>query len=823
MSATLSFADLLHQRDGSYTREMLLAPGGFGLGVVPNRQKPDATTASTCGFCSTGCSLTVHLKDGAAVGLTPNTEYPVNLGMACPKGWEALNVLKAPDRATTPLLRNADGKLEPVDWDIAMRVFCSRFKQIQSECGPESVAWLGTGQIATEELALLGSLAKFGMGMLHGDGNTRQCMATAVVAYKQSFGFDAPPYTYQDFEETDCMVLVGANVCIAHPILWERVMRNRRSPEIIVVDPRRTETAMNATQHLALRPKSDLALFYGLAHILIENDWIDRDYIAAQTTGFDGFAEHAKAFPPAIVSAQTGIPIESLYKVARTIHERERVSFWWTMGINQSYEGVRAAQALINLALMTGNIGRPGTGANSITGQCNAMGSRLFSNTTNLLGGRDFTSEADRADVAQILGIGVGRIPTQNSWAYPEIMKGILDGKIKGLWVVATNPAHSWINQHQAQDILDRLDFLVVQDMYSTTETARAADLILPAAGWGEKEGTFINSERRYGLHKKVAKAPGDALADFHIFQLIAHYWGCEELFKAWRSPEAVFQILKRLSAGQPCDITGIRDYQHLDEAGGIQWPFVEGVDGRRLGVDGEDGDVRRVATVVPSPPSSGERARVRGPSGENAVSDTKTLHSSAACKLDVSSTTSPPHPNPLPPKAGGEGTRVSDHQPSTLNSQPISQRRLFENGRYYHADGRAKFLFETPRPMPEPPSRDYPLILLTGRGTAAQWHTQTRTAKSAVLRKLSPQSIYVEINPADARALGVRPQDWVNVISPRGQIRARAFVTNTVQPGQVFIPMHYETANQLTDAVFDPYSRQPSYKACAVRVTRGA
>ena len=753
----MTIAELLHQRDGAYTREMLLQPGGFGLGVVPDRQRPDATTASTCGFCSTGCSLNVHLRDGEAVGLTPNTEYPVNLGMACPKGWEALNVLKASDRATTPLLKNAHGKFEPVDWDIAMRVFTSRFKQIQNEYGPEAVAWLGTGQIATEEMALLGSLAKFGMGMVHGDGNTRQCMATSVVAYKQSFGFDAPPFTYQDFEETDCMVLIGANVCIAHPILWERVMRNKRSPEIIVIDPRRTETAMNATQHLALQPKSDLALFYGLAHILIENDWLDHDYIRQNTNGFDEFAAHVKPFTPEVVSATTGISIESLHKVARTIHEQERVSFWWTMGINQSYEGVRAAQAIINLALMTGNMGRPGTGANSITGQCNAMGSRLFSNTTGLLGGRDFTKESDRREVSNILGIDNSRIPTVNSWAYPEIMKGILDGKIKGLWVIATNPAHSWINQSQARDILDRLDFLVVQDMYSTTETARDADLILPAAGWGEKEGTFINSERRYGLHKKVAKAPGDALADFHIFKLVAHYWGCADLFQEWRSPEAVFQILKRLSAGQPCDITGIRDYRHLDEAGGIQWPWVEGVECGGLSVEGED----------------------------------------------------------------SEQVTSSDPQPSTLNIQSFAQRRLFEDGRYYHADGRAKFLFEAPRPMPEPPSVEYPLILLTGRGTAAQWHTQTRTAKSAVLRKLSPQSIYVEINPEDARSLGVQPQDWVHVASQRGQISARAFVTPTVQAGQVFIAMHYETANQLTDAVFDPYSRQPSYKACAVRVQR--
>ena len=793
MSSILS--DLMYQTDGRHTREMLLSPGGFGLGVVPDRHRPEATTPMICGFCSTGCSLNMHLVNGAAVGLSPNTDYPVNLGMACPKGWESLNVLRSSDRATTPLLRNSRGKLEPVDWDVAMRTFCARFKSLQSEHGPESVAWLGTGQIATEELALLGSLAKFGMGMIHGDGNTRQCMATSVVAYKQSFGFDAPPYTYQDFEETDCMVLVGANLCIAHPILWERVMRNQRRPEIIVVDPRRTETAMNATQHLAIQPKSDLPLFYGLAHILIENDWIDRDYIAAHTTGFEEFAAHVRPFTPEVVSSLTGISIQSLEHVARTIHERQRVSFWWTMGVNQSYEGVRAAQSIINLALMTGNMGRPGTGANSITGQCNAMGSRLFSNTTGLLGGRDFTKTEDRETVAGLLEIDARRIPDRNSWAYPEIMKGILDGKIKGLWVVATNPVHSWINQSQCRDILDRLEFLVVQDMYSTTDTALEADLLLPAAAWGEKDGTFINSERRFGLIKKVAAAPGQALADFQIFRLIAQYWGCEELFREWKSPEAAFQILKRLSRGQPCDFSGIRDYRHIDEAGGIQWPFVEEVEGEEE-VDGLGSKVEGEEEV------DGLGSKVEGEDME-----------------DVSSADH--QPSTLDPQP-------SDPQPSTLNPQPLpdpqlsTQRRLFADGRYYFPDGRAKFLFEAPRPMPEPPTKDFPLILLTGRGTAAQWHTQTRTGKSAVLNKLSPESVYVEINPDDAGRFGIRPQDWVVVESQRGQIRARAFVTNTVQSGQVFIPMHYVTTNQLTDAVFDPYSRQPSYKACAVRVTRG-
>src|SRR5437868_4415051 len=201
------------------------------------------------------------------------------------------------------------------------------------------------------------------------------------------------------------------------------------------------------------------------------------------------------------------------------------------MGVNQSHEGVRVAQAIIALALLTGNIGRPGTGANSITGQCNAMGSRLFSNTTNLLGGHDFQNPAHRQKVADVVGINEGRIPRQDSWAYDEIIDGIDSGKIKGLWIIATNSAHSWINQKRFHDLIDKLEFLVVQDMYASTETAQRADLVLPAAGWGEKEGTFINSERRIGLVKRVSRSPGQALSDFNIFRLIAQYWGCGEMF----------------------------------------------------------------------------------------------------------------------------------------------------------------------------------------------------------------------------------------------------------------------------------------------------
>ena len=720
---------LLHQEDGPLTSDLLLQPGGFGLGQVPARHTPDATTAMTCGFCSTGCSLTVHLKNGEAINLTPTPDYPVNLGIACPKGWEALTVLKAADRAMTPLVREANGRRHPVDWQAALTLFCERVKDIQRRHGPESFAFLSTGQIATEEMALLGSLAKFGMGMLHGDGNTRQCMATSVVAYKQSFGFDAPPYTYDDFEQSDVIVLVGSNLCIAHPIMWQRICRNRHQPQIIVIDPRKTETAMAATLHLPLQPKSDLVLFYGLAHLLIREGWIENEFVANHTSGFDDFRQHVAEYAPQRVAATTGIDEATLLRVARTVHEGKRVSFWWTMGVNQSYEGVRTAQSLINLALMTGNIGRPGTGANSITGQCNAMGSRLFSNTTNLLGGHEFQNADHRQKVARILKIPVASIPDRPSLTYDQIIEGILSEKIRGLWVIGTNPAHSWINQHMLRDVFSRLEFLVVQDMYTTTETAELADLLLPAAAWGEKEGTLINSERRIGLIKKVARAPGQALADFSIFRLIADKWGCGEMFRRWTHPEAAFQILKELSRGQPCDISGITDYRMLDDKRGIQWPYPE-------------------------------------------------------------------------------------HAPD-----PAPERRLFADGRFYHSDGKARFLYEAPTPLPEPPNDKYPLLLLTGRGTASQWHTQTRTSKSAVLRQLYPPDVYVEINPVDARRAGIKPNERVVVESQRGKLVAKAFITHSVQPGQVFVPMHYEATNRLTLAHFDPYSRQPSYKNCAVCV----
>ena len=726
----------LKQHTGPLTRDLVQEPGNFGLGKIPSRLKPSSTATSICGYCATGCQLKIHLdKDGEAINLSPQAGYPVNLGMACPKGWQALDPLDSPDRATMPLLRGDSGNLLETDWTTALDVFTTRLKDIREKHGRESVAFLSTGQIPFEEMAFLGCLFKFGMGFLHCDANTRQCMATAATAYKQSFGFDAPPATYADFEESDVIVLIGANLCIAHPILWQRVMRNERHPQIIVIDPRATETAQAATLHVALKPKGDLALLYALAYCILRDGRVDADSLA-HTEGIDEFSEFVKDYSPAAVADRTGQSVAAIEALALAVSgPNRRVSWWWTMGVNQSHEAVRTAQAIINLCLITGNIGKPGTGPNSITGQCNAMGSRLFSNTTSLVGGHDFADAAHREKIAAGLDIPLENIPSDPSLAYDQILAAAESGQIKALWIVATNPFHSWIDSGRLAALREKLEFLVVQDMYTTTESARVADLVLPAAGWGEKDGCFINSERRIGTLKTVRKAPGQALSDFRIFRLIAHAWGCGEMFAKWTDPEAAFKLLRDLTMDRPCDITGIDDYAMIDELGGIQWPFPEGM----------------------------ARSQVAN----------------------------------------------------------LQSRRLFEGGQYYTPNGKAKFLFSPPADMPEPIDIEFPFLMLTGRGTSSQWHTQTRTAKSDILRKLYPENVYLEIHPADASKLRLKEGDAVTVRSRRGEITVSAYLAPTVQPGQIFIPMHYPEVNRLTHSAFDPHSRQPNYKACAVALAR--
>jgi assimilatory nitrate reductase catalytic subunit len=385
----------------------------------------------------------VQVSDGTTK-ITANPNYPVNLGKACPKGFQFLGHLSATNRATSPYLRNSEGALQAVSWEKALKIFAENIKRIQQQYGPESVAFLNTGQITSEEFAFLGALAKFGMGFIHGDGNTRQCMATTAAAYKQSFGFDSPPFTYKDFEESDVLIFLGSNPAIAHPIMWNRVKMNQRQPRIIVIDPRKTETAgAPGVEHISILPKSDLVLLYGLSNMLISKNWIAKEYIDLHTSGFAEFQSHVQSFTLERVSQKTGLSQEQILKLAEIIQYGERVSFWWMVGINQGYQAARTAQAIINLALSDRQYRSARDGSNSITGQCNAMGSRLFGNTSSLFCGEDFTNEGDRREVARILNLDGKLIPQQSSLTYEKILERVDQGQVKGLWIVCTNPAHS--------------------------------------------------------------------------------------------------------------------------------------------------------------------------------------------------------------------------------------------------------------------------------------------------------------------------------------------------------------------------------------------
>jgi len=698
------------------------------------------TIRTTCGYCSIGCNLDVLVEDGVPLKVLPAKDYPVNLGKTCTKGFNLIKALESSDRALVPTLRDrATGAKRTLSWDEAATTFVDKFKAIQAKYGPESVAFLSTGQMPFEEQALLGAVGKFGMGIRHGDGNTRQCMASAVVTYKQSFGFDAPGFTYTDIENSDCLIFLGANPAIAHPILWQRLKNNTLSPDVVVVDPRLTETAREATLHLPIEPKSDLTFLYTLAHILIREGWVDAKFIADHTNGYQEFKDHVADFTPEAAQRITGLTAAQIEGVAALIHTRQAVSFWWTMGVNQSHQGVRTAQAIVNLCLMTGHIGRPGTGPNSITGQCNAMGSRLFSNTSNMLGGHDFGKPEHRAKVAKVLGIPEEVIPPDAGKNYDQILEAIEAGTIKGLWIICTNPAHSWIDQNHFRDRMEALDFLVVQDIYDTTETVLLADLVLPAAGSAEKNGTFINSERRLGIVQKVKQAPGQAKTDFDIFKLLGQAWGgMESWLDRWTDPEAAFELMKELSRGQPCDITGIARWKDLERAGGLQWPWTQA-------------DAAGTATGIP------------------------------------------------------EGQDI--------------QRRLFADGKFFTPDRKAKFLFTDVVPLPEIPDETYPFFLLTGRGTMHQWHTQTRTGKVEMMKKMYPADSYAEVNPVDAERLGIVTGTALRVTSRRSTVRVKALVKDSVRPGFVFLPMHYPEANYLTFPVYDPHSRQPGFKFGAVKV----
>ncbi|WP_142418855.1 molybdopterin oxidoreductase family protein [Clostridium tertium] len=688
---------------------------------------------STCNLCALACNIDFYVDNGKIQKVSPTVDYPVNKGFCCIKG---LNLDKQQTKIKarkSPLLRDENGEMREISWNKGFEVFAKKMTEIQAKYGKESVAYISTGQMTTEEMALLGHVGRNYMGM-HGDGNTRLCMATSVVAHKQSFGFDAPPYTLNDAELSDTIILIGANPVIAHPVFWGRIRKNKDA-KIITVDPRKSETAINSHMWVDIKPKSDLVLLYTLANVLIQNGWIDKKYIDEHTEGYEDFKNHVSKFTLDNVEEETGISKERVLELAEIIHNGKRVSFWWTMGVNQGYQAVRTAQSIINLALITGNIGRPGTGANSLTGQCNAMGSRAFSNTAGLYGGGDFDNPVRRKAVAEALEVDESVLATKATLPYNVIIEKAIAGEIKGLWVICTNPRHSFTNNDEFKKAVENLDFLVVQDIYEDTHTAQLCDLYLPSVPAIKKEGVLINTERRLSKVNPVVPKEEGELSDFEIFLNIGKELGMGSLLDNWKTPRDVFELLKKCSKGMPCDITGVTyemlEGKNMEGSRGVQWPFKEGQ------VIEED------------------------------------------------------------------------------------ERRLYEDGNYYTPSKKAKFHFEDIAENPTETSKEFPYILNTGRGTVGQWHTQVRS-REIEHNKIYRKESYVLMNPELARELNINENERVNITSQNGNTNEFNVVySENVKKDHIYAPMHYIETNSLTPSVYDPYSKEPSFKTVAVNILK--
>ena len=556
-------------------------------------------------------------------------------------------------------------------------------------------------------------------------------MATAVVAHKQSYGFDAPGYTLQDLELSDTIIFIGSNPVVAHPILWGRVLQNKvPGHKVIVIDPRKSETAMNADHWYGLKWKSDLLLLYTIANQLIEKDYLDHTFIEEHTEKFEEFKQFVKAYTLERGVEGTGLTTEQILELVELIHSGKKVSFWWTMGVNQGYEAVRTAQAIINLALMTGNIGKPGTGANSITGQCNAMGSRAYSNTAVFFGGGDFTNPVRRARIAEVLGVEESMLAEKPTKTYNQIIEGINAGEIKGLWILCTNPRHSWTNNETFAEATKKLELFVVQDIYDTIESAEDCTVYFPVVPGIKKEGTYINLERRMSAMRAVLDRGENEISDYEAILGVGKALGMGDALKGWETPKDCFNLMRECSRNMPCDFTGLT-WEMLENSHGYQWPY----------------------------------------------------------------------------PAGKEAENADE------------QRRLYGDGKFFTPSKKAQFVFEEVRENPLPTTEEFPWVFNTGRGSVGQWHTQSRTKEVKFVEDVSAKKAYLFMNTRMAEENGIQETDLIRVYSVNGQNAVFAVkITDNVQYGELYAPIHYIECNKLTPSLYDSYSKEPSYKATPVR-----
>ncbi len=700
---------------------------------------------ATCGYCSVGCSIEVGIDaKGEPVTTRGSGKADVNRGKLCIKGLTEAELFNTPGRGSEPLIRNKT--FEPwqqTDWDTVFKKSAAEFQRIQQTYGRDAVAIVSTGQILTEEFYSLGKLARGVIGTNNYDGNTTLCMASAVSGYKRSFGSDGPPGCYGDFEHTDCLIAWGSNLTEQHPVLYWRLKeaREKRKFPLIVVDPRVTMFAQFADMHLPVTPGTDLVLLNSLAHVILDEGLQDEAYIRQSCNGFDEFAELVKQYDPTSAAKICGIDEDTIRTVARLYAKADNAMSIWTMGINQSTHGSDGVCAINNLNLITGNIGKPGSTSLSITGQCNAMGTREWSSCSGLPGYRALENENHRKEIAEFWGIDEEFFPTKRGLFMTDIFPAIETGEIKALWVIATNPMTSMPNSGRIRKTLENLEYCVVQDVYEDVETMQYAHAYFPAAIWAEKEGVFTNTERRVNLITPVKKPYANSKADFWIFREFSRYFESPhsdgKMPHFPDTPKEVFEEMKTLSHGigpngrdRILDYTGM-SYENIYEQRGIQWPYRK-----------EDAD----------------------------------------------------------------------------NGIEKGEARLYTDGVFQFPDGKAKLLALPYVENNEVPDQDFPFWLNSGR-VVEHFHTRTRTGKVGNCNKYSPTP-YMEMNPDAAEELGIEHMQYVRLVSRRGDAVVMVQLTQRVPYNMVFIPFHFhDCVNRLSLGLLDPYSRQPAFKQCSVRI----
>ncbi len=547
---------------------------------------------TTCGYCSTGCSIEVGLnEDGKAVSARGVGDADVNRGKLCIKGIFEYELFESGGRGRVPLLRERIHEpFRQAGWDEALNKTAAEIQRIQDQYGRDAFSIVSTGQIMTEEFYTLGKLARGVVGTNNYDGNTTLCMSSAVSGYKRSFGSDGPPGCYEDFEHTHCLLAIGSNLPEQHPIIYWRMReaREKRHFPLIVVDPRVTMLAQNADMHLPVKPGTDLVLLNSLACVILEEGLQDEDYIRAHTDDFDSFRATVQDYDPPTASKICGIDEDTIRNVARVYAKAPSAMTIWTMGINQSTHGSDGVVAINNLNLITGNIGKPGGSSLSITGQCNAMGTREWSSCSGLPGYRALEKEQDRKDIAGFWGIDEDFFPEKRGLFMTDILPAIETGQIKGLWLIATNPMTSMPNTARIRKTLEKLEFLVVQDAYADVETNEYSHVFLPAAIWAEKEGCFTNTERRVNLIRNVMPPFGESKSDFWIFNEMAKRIERDRKPNFPETTEQAFEEMKELSKGRLLDISGM-SYDRIEQQRGMQWPCRDGDEtgSQRLYTDG--------------------------------------------------------------------------------------------------------------------------------------------------------------------------------------------------------------------------------------------